>query len=202
MTDQRSARTGRPARSGRRPGANDTREQILRSALTLFSEHGYGGTTIRAVASDAAVDPALVMHFFGSKDQLFAAVLAQVDDLPARIGQSLQCEPEHLAHRLATFYLTGWESEEIGPVLRAVLRSASASEEAAHRLREAIEGHFLRDATAGMDPALAERLPFAMAHLFGIATARYVLQVGPVANLPLEELIEIVTPGLDAVLRP
>ncbi|SEE62775.1 TetR/AcrR family transcriptional regulator [Ruania alba] len=196
MTDQRSARTGR------RPGANDSRAVILHAALDQFAAHGYGSTTIRAVAAQARVDPALVMHFFGSKDQLFGAVLDQIADLPERVAQSLHGTPDGLARRLATVYLSGWESPDLGPSLRAVLRSASSSEAAAARVRDAIESRMLIQVTKDLPAETAARLPFAMAHLFGIATARYILQVTPVAELPLEELIETVTPGLDAVLRP
>ena len=62
-------------RRGRRPGAPDTRAAILAAARSRFAEHGYAGTTIRAVATDAGVDAALVHHYFGTKDELFLAAL-------------------------------------------------------------------------------------------------------------------------------
>ena len=70
---------------GRRPGAPDTRAEILASARALFADRGFGRTTIRAVAADAGVDPALVHHYFGTKDDLFVAAL----QLPGRPAGAL-----------------------------------------------------------------------------------------------------------------
>ena len=64
----------RPSR-GRRPGAPDTRAAVLAAARAAFAAKGFGGTTIRAVAADAGVDPALVHHYFGTKDDLFLAAM-------------------------------------------------------------------------------------------------------------------------------
>lgn len=59
-------------RGGRRPGSTQTKAAILAAARDCFAEHGYTETTIRRIATEAEVDPALVMHFLGSKDRLFA----------------------------------------------------------------------------------------------------------------------------------
>ncbi|MBN1630836.1 MAG: helix-turn-helix transcriptional regulator, partial [Thermoleophilia bacterium] len=63
------------ARTGRRPGRTRTRAQILESARQQFADFGYEQTTIRGVAEQAGVDPALVMHYFGSKEGLFQAAI-------------------------------------------------------------------------------------------------------------------------------
>lgn len=94
-------------RTGRRTGDSGTREAILAAAREQFAEHGYDGATIRAIAAAAAVDPALVHHFYGSKERLFAAAmqlpfvpsemitaaLAEIADRPGESASSTWCGP-------------------------------------------------------------------------------------------------------------
>src|SRR6266542_4222884 len=68
-TGRGGGRVGRPA------GSPPNREAILAAARTQFAERGYENATIRGIAAGAGVDPALVHHYYGSKDQLFAAAL-------------------------------------------------------------------------------------------------------------------------------
>ena len=65
----------RRKRPGRPPGSSDTRDRILVSARELFARNGIDKTSIRAIASGAGVDSALVHHYFGTKQQLFAAAI-------------------------------------------------------------------------------------------------------------------------------
>src|SRR5215468_3211323 len=91
-------------RTGRRAGNGDSRGDILRSAKRLFAQRGYDATSVRAVAAKAKVDPALVLHFFGSKAELFAASLELPVD-PAAVGELLQGDRQTLGRRFAEFYL-------------------------------------------------------------------------------------------------
>jgi len=75
VTQASSRRTGRSNRSGRRGGDSGTREAILAAARARFGDLGYDRTTIRGIAADAGVDPALVHHFYGTKESLFAAAM-------------------------------------------------------------------------------------------------------------------------------
>src|SRR5689334_16457158 len=61
--------SARPTRAEQR---RNTEARILDQARRLFAESGYDRTTIRAVATAADVDPGLVMHYFRSKEELFA----------------------------------------------------------------------------------------------------------------------------------
>src|SRR6478736_3824002 len=74
-----------PARTGRRPGANQTRTQIAAAARTQFAEAGYERATFRSIATAAGVDPALVVHFYGSKADLFRQVMG----LPPAVADAL-----------------------------------------------------------------------------------------------------------------
>ena len=91
-------------RTGRRPGGKDSRGAILKAAQRLFAERGYDATSVRAVAARARVDPALVLHFFGSKAELFAGSLQLPLD-PAEVEALLQGDRATLGRRLAEFYL-------------------------------------------------------------------------------------------------
>src|SRR2546430_17080254 len=92
------------ARTGRRPGNQDTREAIVEAARKAFAERGYDRASIRAIATSAGVDPALVHHYFGTKDELFlATVNAPIDPatiLPAVLPAAREAQPVRLARTL------------------------------------------------------------------------------------------------------
>src|SRR5918999_3493174 len=111
-------------RPGRRPGESGTREAIAGAARRLFAERGYDRTTIRAIAAEAGVDPALVVHFFGSKEALFRAVIEWPFDPEVLLERLAAPGPESIGRRLARGFLEFWDSADIGPRLQAVLRSA------------------------------------------------------------------------------
>ncbi len=71
-------------RTGRRPGRSGSREKILVAARSHFAREGHEGATIRAIAHTARVDPRLVMHFFGSKHDMFVAAMQLPFD-PSRL---------------------------------------------------------------------------------------------------------------------
>src|SRR5215210_7831557 len=118
-TSGESTRTGRATRRrpGRRGGDSGTRAAILDAARRLFAERGFDGTSIRAVAARAGVDPALVHHFHGSKASLFAASLDLPLDPTAVISRIVREDPEGAGERLARFFLSVWDD----PVARAPL---------------------------------------------------------------------------------
>jgi AcrR family transcriptional regulator len=189
------------SRSGRRPGSPQTREAILDAAVEAFTEGGYAGTTIRAVARAAGVDPALVMHFFGNKDGLFDAAI-RARGLPLReLGEVMEGDPAGLGERLVRRYLSLWESPEHGPKLRAVMSSASSSPAAAGMLKEFITSEVLQPLAKQLGVDNAEtRGMLAGSHLIGIAFTRYVLNVEPIASLGGEELVACVAPAVQRYL--
>src|ERR671933_897371 len=90
---------------GRRPGSTATKDAILDAARELFGARGYDGTTIRGIATQAGVDPALVHHFFGSKDDLFLTVLEVPETVMAGIPPLIAGDPGNAGEHLARFYL-------------------------------------------------------------------------------------------------
>src|SRR3954468_8530488 len=102
--------SGRKRRTGRRPGPPETREQIARSARALFAELGYERATFRAIAAAAGVDPALVVHFYGSKDELFRQVMQLPDAFSDALVRVAEEPGDQMGRRLAGLVLGALEN--------------------------------------------------------------------------------------------
>ncbi|MCK2218490.1 TetR family transcriptional regulator [Actinomadura sp. ATCC 31491] len=196
-----TAETGRRRAGGRRPGASGTREAILAAAQRSFAEHGYTATTVRGVASAAGVDPALVLQFYGSKDQLFDAALRA--DPPTRPLAALVREGgvADLGERLTRRYLELWEAPDTGARLLAVVRGASASPSASAMVAAFMSDEVMLPLARAIGADQAElRANLTGAHLLGVATARYVLRVEPLASLERERLVALLAPVVQRFL--
>lgn len=187
--------------SGRRAGDSGTRDAILDAARDLFAEHGYDGASIRAIATAAGVDPALIRHFFGDKDGLFAAIVSDRSMVPQRIGAALPGSPDTLGERVTDAYLGLWEDPEVRPVLLALVRSATTSGRAAEMLMEIMGARLQSEAAIG--PLTENRMhdvAIAASHLFGVAVARHVLGVPALAELSHDELVAEIAPAIQRYL--
>lgn len=190
-----------PVRTGRRPGSVDTRSRVLLAARTSFGERGFDGATIRDVAARAGVDPALVHHYFGSKQQLFVAAMELPLDLPALVLRLLEGPREELGERFVRFVLELWETTAFRPLLLGVVRSATTDPIAAAMLRQLLaEGPFLALARAIDLPDATLRATLAGSQLIGLALARYVVAVEPLASVPPEVLVRALAPTVQRYL--
>jgi AcrR family transcriptional regulator len=162
-----------------------TKAAILAAARSAFTEKGYENTTIRAIAAAAEVDPALVMRYFGSKEQLFAMAA----DLKLAAGFPREIPREELGRTLADIYLRLWEGQEQG--LPLLLRSAASSEQAAERIREIFETQTvpLIAALAGKAGA-RDRAALVVSQTLGMALCRHTLKIPPLVNMPRKKLVE------------
>lgn len=183
---------------GRRAGDSGTRDAILGAAAKLFSQRGYDGSSMRAIAAAAGVDPALIRHFFGDKDTLFAAVVADRTTIMERLAGSLAGDQRSAGLRVTGTYLRLWEDPQTRPVLLAITRSAATSERAAQMLTEALGGKIR--AAAGPDAEQIRRIAFAGSHLFGLAVARHIIKQPAVAEMDLDQLIAQVAPTIQHYL--
>jgi len=177
------------ARTGRRPGAGGTRERILAAARSDFSKSGFDGTTIRAIAAQAKVDPALVLHYYESKDAIFReAVRFPVDPaefIPALVAPGV----DGLGDRLVRFFVDTWDSPAGGAML-GVIRSVVANDDAATLMREFITREVLGRLAKALDvdePQL--RASLAGAQLIGMAMLRYVVKVEPIASADADQIV-------------
>jgi AcrR family transcriptional regulator len=189
------------ARSGRRPGASGTREAILLAARTRFAEVGYDRATIRAIAVQAGVDPALVMHFFGSKQQLFLAAIELTINPAQAIPALLEDGLDGLGERLTRFYLAMWEGPDTRDGVAGILRSAFSHEDAAALLRGFLGSEVFGRLIPSLDVEdAALRVELAGSHLIGIAIARYVVRVEPLASADPDAIVAAVGPTIQRYL--
>jgi AcrR family transcriptional regulator len=185
---------------GRRRGATTTREAILDAARQLFASRGYEGTTIRGIATTAGVDPALVHHFFGSKDDLFLTVLEVPETVMAGIPPLIAGDPGNAGEHLARFYLELYESPGTRAAMLTAIRSAIAHEQAARVLRESITARLFAAVREVLPDHPELRMSLAMAHLTGLAIGRYVFAIPPVADMTVDELVAWIGPTLQNYL--
>jgi AcrR family transcriptional regulator len=170
---------------------------VLQAARTSFGDRGFDGATIRDVAAQAGVDPALVHHYFGSKQQLFLAAMEFPLDLPTMVPRLLDGPRDELGERFVRLVLELWETPAVRPLLLGVVRSATTDPVAAAMLRQLLaEGPFLALARAIDQPDAALRATLAGSQLIGLALARYVVAVEPLASAPPEVLVRALAPTL------
>ncbi|MEG3636890.1 TetR/AcrR family transcriptional regulator [Micromonospora palythoicola] len=189
-------------RSGRRPGRPGTRDTILDAARAAFAERGYDASTIRAIAASAGVDPALVHHYFGTKEQLFLAAMRFPVNPGELLPKVLAGDRAALGERLVRMFVTVWDSPA-GAAGVALLRSAVSSEWTARLLREFLTTQVLRRVLDHLDVDPAEvplRGSLVASQLVGLALMRYVIRLEPVASAPPETLIATVGPTVHRYL--
>ncbi|MFD8532869.1 TetR family transcriptional regulator [Streptosporangium canum] len=199
---------GRPAeerpasgrrRPGRRPGAADTRGQILAAARETFSEKGFDKATIRGIARQAGVDPALVHHYFASKEGMFVAAM-ELPVNPDEVIPTIMNGPrEEIGERLTRFVLTMTSEAEARQPVLALVRTAMTNDQVVSMVREFLT-HALANRVAaelGIPPI---RMEAAFAQLFGVVLMRYVVKLEPLASAGIEELVELLAPTVQRYL--
>lgn len=189
--------SGNTARSGRRPGNSGTREAILHAARARFAEVGFDKASIRSIATAAGVDPALVHHYFGTKTELLAAALQLPIDPRIVLAQLAAVPVEQLGETLVRTVVGVWDSP-IGVQAVAGFRTVLGSGDPA-LARTFMLDLVLKDIRPRVDspPGTgALRSVLAASQLAGILVTRKVVQVEPIASMPLEELVALVGPTL------
>ncbi len=194
-TNTRRRRPGRPA------GSSDTRDRILASARELFARNGIRNTSIRAVAAAAGVDSALVHHYFGTKEKLFAAAVHIPIDPMDVIGPLREVPVEELGYTLPSMLLPLWDSE-IGAAFIATLRSILAGSEV-NLFRSFIQDVIAVEVGTRVDDPPGSgviRIQFVASQLVGVVMARYILQLEPFASLPADQIARTIAPNLQRYL--
>ena len=185
---------------GRRPGAPDTRSEILASARTLFAARGFGSTSVRGVAADAGVDPALVHHYFGTKDDLFVAALEMPVDPRVVLRPVLEGGLDGAGDRLLRVFLSVWDDETARLPLLGLVRGAI---EPAGRqlLRDGLLNVVFGPvgAALGIDEP-QRRVALVASQMIGLVMLRYVLEVEPLASMDAEVLVATYAPTLQRYL--
>ncbi|MFD0362223.1 TetR family transcriptional regulator [Nocardia sp. GCM10030253] len=197
----RDSNGDRATRTGRRPGQSGARETILAAARTRFAEAGFDKTSIRAVAADAGVDPALVHHYFGTKQQLFAAVVDLPIDPEATLRKIDAAPLDRLGETILGSVVAIWDSPA-GPGVVAAVRSILAGGDMALArtfvLDVVLERVRLRIATPDDDGRA--RVSLVATQMIGVLVARKIIEVEPLASMPLPDLLAAVGPTLQRYL--
>ena len=189
-------------RSGRRPGNQDTRQSILDAAREVFADKGFDGASIRAIAGEAKVDPALVHHYFGTKDKLFLASMNMPLDPAELVPKALSGPREEAGERLVRLVLSVWDSPA-GTAAVALFRSAMSNEWTARLLREFVVTQVLRRAIRELGLPGEEaglRSALVASQIAGLAVTRYVLKIEPVASADPETLVRAIGPNVQRYL--
>lgn len=192
---------------GRRPGNPDTRQQIKSAAAAVFAAHGYSSSSMRGIASRAGVDPALLHHYFGSKQLLFEAVAQPAYAIRERLAA--MADRDASAEDLLEVLLSSCEDPLVGPAIMAAVRGVSDSKAPAREgtprqptrhLERALPGTSARsrpaDQTALAESDRALRRSLLAADVLGLVLARYVLRIEPLAATPRDLVISAFAPGL------
>jgi AcrR family transcriptional regulator len=200
MSDAASDADGR-RRTGRRPGPSSTRDHILEAATSSFAENGYDRATIRAIATRAGVDPALVIHYFGSKEALFTAAL----ELTLRPGdvfaRGVAAGPDQLGATIVRTFLEAWEPPQARVRLMAMLRSAMTNETAMDMIRDLLVREVFGPITAALGAPDAQlRATLVGSQFMGLSVMRYIGRFEPLASASVDDLVAAIGPTVQRYL--
>ncbi len=196
------ARGGR--RRGRPPGppssASDTRDAIFQAARESFAGKGYTATTIRGVALQAGVDPSLVHHYFGTKDDLFLTALQVPYDPREVLAGVLDGPLDTLAWRLLDTVLALWDDPGGQLSLVALARTALSAPTEANPVREGLLPLILGPLRARLPEPAARRGDLVASQMLGLLVTRYLLRLEPLASMPRAEVVSWVAPSVQHFL--
>jgi len=183
------------------PGPRDERgvlaARIVAAARDEFAEHGWAGTAIRAVARAADVDPALIYHYFGSKEGLLDAVTTPPQKWLDSVAKTWATPKAGLGEQLIRNVLNIWTDEDVGPALRAVVLTAAHEPKTREKLRLIVESGLIGGSTLGDDEGeRLRRSGLIASQLIGFALLRYVWKIEPIASMPDDEVVAAMAPNL------
>jgi len=166
----------------------------------MFARSGLSGTSVRAIAAAAGVDPALVHHYFGSKDELFVAALQLPFDFREVLAPVVAHGADGAAERLLPVFLSIWDDPQLQPALLALARSLTDPSS-----KELMRDGFLTVVIGPIGAALGleepeRRMPLVASQMMGLIFMRYLLEVEPIASMPADELVATFAPTLQRYL--
>jgi AcrR family transcriptional regulator len=174
--------------------SQETKAAILAAARERFGTAGFQAATIRGIAADAGIDPAMVMRYFGNKDKLFAAA-AEFD---LQFPDFTKLDRAEVGRSLVGHFLERWERDE---ALVILLRSSATNTEAAQRMQQIFSTQ-LQPVVASLVPAGEARWRSGLlaTQILGVAWCRYVLRLPPVVKMSRAEIVDWVGPTVQRYL--
>jgi AcrR family transcriptional regulator len=197
VADERDSRA-RPR--GRRPAGENTRAALLDAATVEFTERGFDGATVRAIAKQAGVDPAMVNHWFGGKDGLFVAAMEIPINPEEIVHRILDGDPEHSAELTLRLFLSVWDANG-GGALAALMRSVASHEQAARMMRDFVGRVIFGRVISAVAPDQFElRAALCGTQIAGLAMVRYVIRLEPLASADHNTVVTAIAPNLQRYL--
>jgi AcrR family transcriptional regulator len=176
-------------RPGRWRSGAESRQRVLLAARELFDQHGYGGTTVRAIATVAGVDPAMVFYFFGTKQGLFSAVIDMSDNVPPAIESIFAGGLDAIGERIVRTLVENLDKSDRTPLVM-LTRSAPTDSRSEALLREFIDREITDRLAALLDtPDATLRAGMVNVQILGLAVARYIAHIEPIASASVDELV-------------
>ena len=190
-----------PKRRGRRAGGEDTKAALLAAAREVFVERGYEGATVRTIAARAGVDAAMVNHWFGGKEGLFAKAVLQVPVDPSALVERLLDGPdEEIGERIVRNFIGIWDPIG-GGQFAAMVRSVTAHSQVAEVLRGFFVQHLIKRVVMHLDVSDPElRATLVASQIFGMGMVRYVVKFEPFASADVETMVKAIAPNLQRYL--
>jgi AcrR family transcriptional regulator len=188
------------SKTGRRTGPTETREAIAAAARSAFADHGYDRATFRGIAAAAGVDPARVVHLYGSKEELFREVTSLPPAVAEGIVRLAEGSRRTVGRRLAELVVGALEAPATRAIVLARIRCASSHPAAADLVRETVTADLRRLTTALTDDRPALRATLVGSQVVGIALARYVVLVEPLCSMSADEVVDVLAPAFQRYL--
>jgi AcrR family transcriptional regulator len=200
-TSLNARRNVSPKKKPPKPGPRDEKgvlaARILDAARESFAEKGMAGTTVRAVARSAGVDPALVYHYYGSKDGLLDACTTPPPEFIESVRSIWATPKDQLGVALVENLLRSWSDKRFSPISRSVLLIAAHDVATKDKLRTIIEGSLMGPALAELEEAeRSTRAGLVASQLLGLALMRYIWMVEPIASMPEAAVVLAVAPNI------
>jgi AcrR family transcriptional regulator len=190
----------RPHPRGRRPAGKNTRATLLDAARAEFTERGFDGATVRAIAQRAGVDAAMVNHWFGGKDGLFVAAMEIPVNPEEIVHRIVDGDPQQAAERLLRTFLSVWDTNG-GGALTALVRSVASHEQAAQMMRELLSRAVFGPVVSAVAPDQLElRAALCGTQVVGLGMIRYVIRLEPLASAEHDTVVAAIAPNLQRYL--
>lgn len=188
-------------RRGRRAAGEDTRAALIAAARETFVEKGYDGATVRAIAARAGVDAAMVNHWFGGKEGLFAQAVLQLPFDPAEILKRLTEGPvEEAGERIIRTFVAVWDATG-GGTFAALVRSVTSHQEVANVLRSFFLNAIFKKLLAEIGSEQRElRATLCATQMIGLGMVRYVVHFEPLASADVDTVVKAVAPNMQRYL--
>ena len=182
--------TDRPAKTAK---SQRTKAAILKAAQELFADQGYERATVRDIAARAAIDPAMVIRYFGSKDGLFARATA----FDLRLPNLSTISKEDIGETLIAHFLDVWEGSLSNGSLISLLRAATSNDDAANTVRTIFGGQVVPMLAQVVPPAeLPMRAGLVATQIMGLAVTRYILKVPPMVAMDRAQIVRLLGPTM------